>query len=159
MQSGFFQIFTYHKGDKQLLQNYWPVSLLAIGKNFLRELFSTQSLNLNLWIWVKIVSKSLNLGENNLLCPSQSGFHLLDSCENQLLSIIQDIYANFDQHPTLEVRANFFNFIAFGKVWHEGLLFKFEHNWNIRKSGNLLKSILSYRFQWDFLKACVRAGH
>ena len=30
-------------------------------------------------------------------------------------------YANFDQHPTLEMRANFLNILkAFDKVWHEG---------------------------------------
>ena len=47
------------------------------------------------------------LKENSLLCPNQSGFRPFDSCENQLLSIVHDIYANFDQHPTLEMRANF----------------------------------------------------
>ena len=47
------------------------------------------------------------LNENGLLCPNQSGFHTFNSCENQLLSIVHDIYANFDQHPTLEVRVKF----------------------------------------------------
>ena len=61
--------------------------------------------------------------EKNNLCPNQS----FDSCDNQLLSIVHDIYANFDQHPTLEVRANFLEISkALDKVWHEGLLFKRE---------------------------------
>ena len=101
---------------------------------FLRELFSTLSLN---------ISK-----KNSLLCPNQSGFHPFDSCENQLLSIVHDIYGNFDQHPTLEMRANFLDISkALDKVWHEGLLFKVER---IGISGNLLsllRSFLSNRFQ------------
>ena len=76
---------------------------------FLRELFSTLSLN---------ISK-----KNSLLCPSQSGFCPFDSCENQLLSIVHDIYANFDENPTLEMRANFLDISkAFDKVWHEDYL-------------------------------------
>ena len=87
------------------------------------------------------------LEKNSLLCPNQSGFCPFDSCENQLLSIVHDIYANFDQHPTLEVRGNFFDILkAFDKVWHEGLLFKLEQ---IGIAGNLslLKSFLSNKFQ------------
>ena len=75
------------KGDSQLLQNYWSVSLLPIcGKIFERIIFNP-------------IFKYLK--KNSLLCPNQSGFHPFDSCENQLLSIVHDTYANFDQHPTL----------------------------------------------------------
>ena len=60
--------------------------------------------------------------------PHQSGFHSSDSYQSQLLSIAHDIYASFDQSPTLEVRANFLDISkAFDKVWHEGLIFKLEH--------------------------------
>ena len=122
------------KVDKQLLQNYQPVSLLPIcGKIFERIIFN---------------SIFEYLEKNSLLCPNQSGFCPFDSCENQLLSIVHDIYANFDQNPTLEMRANFLDISkAFDKVWHEGLLFKLER---IGISGNLLsllKSFLSNRFQ------------
>ena len=88
------------------------------------------------------------LEENNLLCQHQSGFRSSDSCQSQLLSIVHDIYASFDQIPTLEVRANFLDISkAFDKVWHEGLLFNLEH---IEISGNLLsllKSFLNNRLQ------------
>ena len=124
----------HKKGDKQLLQNYWPVSLLPI--------------------WVKIFERIIfnpifeYLEKNSLLCPNQCGFRPFDLYENQLLSIVHDIYANFDQNPTLEMRANFLDISkAFDKVWHERLLFKFER---IGISGNLLsllKSFLSNRFQ------------
>ena len=68
--------------------------------------------------------------------------------KSQLLSIVHDIYASFDQIPTLERRENFQDISeAFDKVWHEGLLFKLEH---IGISGNLLnvlKSFINNRFQ------------
>ena len=32
---------------------------------------------------------------------------LSDSCQSQLLPIVHDIYASFDQNPTLEVITNF----------------------------------------------------
>ena len=67
---------------------------------------------------------------------------------SKLLSIIHDIYASFDQSPTLEVRANFVDISkVFDKVWHEGLIFKLEH---IEISEDLLsplKSFLNTRFQ------------
>ena len=112
----------HKKGDKQLLQNYRSVSLLAIcGKVFEIIVFNPTFEYLE---------------KNSLLCPNQSGFHPFDSCENQLLSIVHDIYANFDQHPTLEMRANFLDISkAFDKVWNKGLLFKLELT---AISGNLL---------------------
>ena len=124
----------HKKGGKQLLQNHWPVSLLPIcGKIFERIIFNP-------------IFEDLE--KNSLLWPNQFGFHPFDSCENQLLSIVHDIYANFDQNPTLEMRANFLDISkAFDKVWHEGLLFKLEY---IGISGNLpslLESFLSNRFQ------------
>ena len=58
--------------------------------------------------------------------------------QSQLLSIVHDIYASFDQSLTLEVRANVLDISkSFDKVWHEGLIFKLEH---IGISGNLPKS-------------------
>ena len=87
------------------------------------------------------------LEENNLLYPHQSAFRSADSFQSHLLSIVHDIYASFDQNPTLEVRANFLDISrAFHKVWHEELLFKLER---IGVSGNLpslFKSFLNNRF-------------
>ena len=129
----------HKRGDKQLLQNHWPVPLLSIWSKI---------------FWGIILNPIFEfLDENGLLCPNQSGFRSLDSCENQLLSIVHDIYANFNQHPTLEVRANFSDISkAFERVWHEGSLFKLER---IGISGNLLslvRAFLSNRFQRVVLK-------
>ena len=99
----------------------------------------------------KCQSVSIMVYESGLwfmIMNQESGFRPFDSCENQLLSIVHDTYANFDQNPTLEMRANFLDISKdFDKVWHEGLIFKLEH---IEISGNLLsllKSFLSNRFQ------------
>ena len=61
----------HRKGDKQIDDNYRPVSLLTI----LRKIFERVISNSNFEY----------LEENNLLCPNQSGFRSSDSCEYQLL--------------------------------------------------------------------------
>ena len=118
----------------QLLPNYHPVWLLPVCSKIFERIVFNPMLEF--------------LEENNLLCQHQSGFHSSNSSQSQLLSIVHDIYASFDQIPTLEVKANFLDISkAFDKVWHEGLLFKLEH---IGISGNLLsflKSFLNNRFR------------
>ena len=80
--------------------------------------------------------------ENKLLTPNQSGFRPNDSCINQLLSIVHSIYSDFDHNASLEVRGNFLDISkAFGKVWHDGLLYKLEC---FGISGYLLKLFHSY---------------
>ena len=99
----------HKKGNKQLIQNYSPVSLLLIcGK-----------------IFEKIIFNSLfkYLENNNLLNPHQSGFRPGDSCVHQLLSITYDIYKSVDANPSLEVRGTFLDMSkGFDRVWHEGVL-------------------------------------
>ena len=53
---------------------------------------------------------------------SQSDFLSGDSCITQLLSIIHEIQAAFDNNPTVDVRGD----KAFDKVWHSGLSVKFQ---------------------------------
>ena len=101
----------HKKGDRQLLLDYKPVSLLPICSKIFERIIFNPIFEI--------------LDENGLLCPNQSGFRAYDSCEKQLLSAVHNIYANFDQHPTLEVKVNFLDISeVFDSVWHERLLSK-----------------------------------
>ena len=86
-RNSIFSLFI-KKGDKQVINNYRPVSLLQIcGKVFERLTFN-------------FVYKYLE--EHKLLSVDQSGFPANHSCVNQLLSIVHNIYSAFDVYPTLE---------------------------------------------------------
>ena len=62
-----------------------------------------------------------------MLNVNHFGFQPGDSCECQLLSIVHNIYAGFDQNHPLEVCSCFLDISkAFDKVWHEGLIYKME---------------------------------
>ena len=121
----------HKKGDKQIINNYRPVSLLPIcGKIFERIIFNS------LYEYVE---------ENKLLSVHQSGFRSNDSCVNQLLSIVHNLYKAFDAYPTLKTRGVFLDMSkAFGKVWHQGLIFKLK---SIGVFGSPLSLIESNSFQ------------
>ena len=123
-----------NKGDKSVVKNYRPVSLLPIfGKLFEKCLFDT------IYSYFE---------DNNLFSSCQSGFRKGDSCISQLLSITHDIFKGFDSTPLLDTRGIFLDISkAFDRVWHEGLVFKLK-SYGI--SGSLLlllQSFLSERFQ------------
>ena len=72
----------FKKGDKQLLQNYRPISLLPIcGKIFEKIIFS------NLYSY---------LTASRLITNNQSGFRPGDSTTNQLLYLVDEIHQAFD---------------------------------------------------------------
>ena len=102
---GYFQtIVPIHKeGDKQLLENYRPVSLLPIcGKVFERIIFN------DLFKYFK---------ENNLLSPHQLGFIPGGLCVQQRTTITHEIYKAFDCSPVFEVQGLFLDISkAFEKV-------------------------------------------
>ena len=76
---------SHKNGEKDLLKNHRPASLLPIfGKFFERLIFN---------------SLFKYIGENELLNPNQSGFGPFDSCVNQLLSLNHEIFSNFDCDP------------------------------------------------------------
>ena len=124
----------HKKGDKQLITNYRPVSLLPIcGKVFEKIIFNSLFVYLN---------------NNNLLNSNQSGFRPGDSCVNQLISITHDIYKAFDANPSLEVRGVFLDLSkAFDKVWHDGLLYKLRRMGICGEYLGLIDLFLSDRFQ------------
>ena len=120
-------LFPVHKkGNKQTLENYRPVSLLPIcGKIFERLIYNS--------LFEFFIA-------NELISSNQSGFKPGDSCINQLLSIIHEIYKSFDDG--YEVRGVFLDISkAFDKVWHNGLIYKLKQN---GVSGNLLNLIIDF---------------
>ena len=124
----------HKKYDKQLVNNYRPISLLPTsGKTFEKIVF------------IRIYNF---LADENILNHNQSGFRPSDSCVNQLLSITHKIFEAFDCNPTLEGRSLFLDISkAFDKVWHERLLYKLK---SIGISGELFKLLENYltgRFQ------------
>ena len=83
----------HKKGDKQITNDYRPVSLLPVCSK----------------IFEKIIFNSLfeYLEDHKLLNCNQSGFRSGDSCVHHLLSITHEIYKSFDANPSLEVRGVF----------------------------------------------------
>ena len=92
------------KGNKQVLNNYRPVSLLPIcSKLFEKIIFDTSF---------------QHLMANELLNPNKSGFMPEDSCIHQLISITHEICASFDANPSLKVRGVFLDISkAFDRVF------------------------------------------
>ena len=126
----------HKKGDKQILKNYRPVSLLPIcGKIFERLIYN------NLFEYFI---------ENDLISQNQSGFKPADSCINQLISIAHEIYQSFDDG--LEVRRVFLDISkAFDKVWHEGFIYKLKQNGIKSNLLDTLTNFLNDRKQRVFL--------
>ena len=124
----------HKKGDKSVVKNYRPVSLLPIfSKIFEKCIYDT------LYCYFE---------DHNLFSTCQSGFRKNDSCISQLLSITHKIFKGFDANPTLDTRGVFLDISkAFDRVWHEGLLHKLQ---SYGVSGNLLslmRDFLSGRVQ------------
>ena len=79
--------------------------------------------------------------KNELISSNESGFKSGDSCVNQLVSIIHEIYKSFDEIH--EVRVIFLDISkGFYKVWDDGIISKSTQN---GKSGNLLKLLCERR--------------
>ena len=83
-----------HKKDsKNLIKNYWPISLLPIFSKVLERLIYNSLYNYFI--------------QNKLFTECQSGFMPCDSCVAQLLSITHEIYNSFDYNPSVDIRGVF----------------------------------------------------
>ena len=96
----------------------------------------------------------------------QSGFRSGDSCVDQLS---YDVCKSFDANPSLKVTGIFLDMLkVFGRVWHEGLLFKLKRLVLSGKYYGLINSCLKNRQQrvvlngqsskWSPIKAGVHQG-
>ena len=116
----------FKKGDKSLVSNYRPISLLSnIEKVFERIIF-------------KHVYNFIH--ENSILTHRQSGFRPQDSTVNQLAFLYNSYCEALDAGK--EIRVVFFDVSkAFDRVWHKGLLEKLK---SIGIDGALLSWFSSY---------------
>ena len=80
-------------GNKQLVSNYRPVSLLSICSKIFEKLIFDCIYDF--------------LDQNYLLDVIQSCFRHGDSCIHQLIPITYNIFTAFDTNPSLEVRCIF----------------------------------------------------
>ena len=87
----------HKKGNKDLIKNYGPVSLLPV---FIK-------------IYEKFIFDTLcNYFESNdLFSKSQSGFRKGHSCVSQLLSTAHEIFKGFDANPSLDTCRSFWTFL------------------------------------------------
>ena len=124
----------FKKDDKQLINNYRPISLLPICGKILENIIFN-----NLYTY---------LHTNNLITKPQSGFRPGDSTTNQLLYLLGEIHQAFDSTKSFEVRTVFLDISkAFDKVWHDGLIFKLEQNGISSNLLNLFQNYLNNRKQ------------
>ena len=128
----------HKKGDKQILKNFRPISLLPIAGKIFERLFYDRVFEFFI--------------ENNLISKNQSGFRPGDSCINQLLSITHEIYQSFDDN--LEVKAVFLDISKVcDKAWHKCLIFKLKQNDISDKTLNIITDFQKTmcRFKWESL--------
>ena len=124
----------YKKGDKSLVNNYRPVSLLPIFGKILEKCIYD-----NLYSFFE---------DNKLFTNCQSGFRKGDSCISQLLAIVHEISRNFDANPSIDTRGIFLDISkAFDRVWHEGLIYKLQTYGITGPLLGLIKDFLSDRLQ------------
>ena len=98
------------ENDKRLVNNYRAISLLPIFGKIFEKIISIRIYNFLL--------------EENLFNLNQSSFRSSNSFVNQLLAVMHEVFEALHCNAPLEVRPVFGDISkAFGKVWHEGLLY------------------------------------
>ena len=115
----------YKKGDKNLISNYRPISLLCLSAKIMERVVQDELLNLT----------------GNLLNSAQHGFLSGKSCTTNLITLTDDIANNLFNDIGADII--YFDFAkAFDTVNHDLLLSKLKTNFKI--DGRLLKFIASY---------------
>ena len=127
-------VFPVHeKGNKRLVSNYRPVSLLSIFSKIFEKLIDC------IYYF---------LDQHCLLKANQSGFRPGDSCIHQLIAITCNIFTAFDANPSLEVHDIFLHLSKpFDRVWHKGLIHKLRIIGIDGKLLSLIESFFHHRYQ------------
>ena len=124
----------HKKGNKQLVSNYRPVSLLPICSKIFEKLIFNCIYDF--------------LDQNCQLIANQSGFRPGDSCIHQLIAITCNIFTAFDANPSLEVHDIFLHLSKpFDRVWHKGLIHKLRIIGIDGKLLSLIESFFHHRYQ------------
>ena len=124
----------FKKGVKQLLNNYWPISLLSrLGKTMERSVHK--------YVYSCCI-------QHHIFTASQSGFIQGDSTMYQLLQLYDTFCKAVDNGKEVELVFFFLNITkAFDMVWHKGLLHKHKALGISDNLLNLLGNYLSNRKQ------------
>ncbi len=101
----------YKKGDKSCAANYCPVSLTSVPCNILEHITFRHIMN--------------HCEQDNLLVNFQHGFKIGPSCENQLITTLEDIFKAKNDGKNVDMLI--IDFSAFDTVQHNRLNHKLEH--------------------------------
>ena len=102
----------FKKGNRNLPENYPPVSLTSVPSKILEHIICSHVRD--------------HLDKHNVLTPLQHGFRGAHSCETQLLTTLQDFLYWRDRRVQVDVAVLDFA-KAFDTVPHRSLLRKLEH--------------------------------
>lgn len=120
-------------GDKHLLKNYRPVSILPAISKILEKIICTKLLQ--------------HLADSNIITPCQFGFVNSKSTDIAVTTFTNDVYRAFDNREF--VLSLFLDLSkAFDTIDHNILLSKLEHYGIRNTSLSLFKSYLSNRMQY-----------
>ena len=115
----------HKKGDKNLISNYRPISLLCLSAKIME----------------RVIQDKLLILTRHFLNPVQHGFLSGKSCTTNLITLTDDIANNLFNDVRTDII--YFDFAkAFDTVNHDLLLSKLKKNFKIE--GRLLKFIASY---------------
>ena len=116
-----------NQGSPSDFRQYRPISLLSCLSKILEKL-----------VFSAIYS---HLTENSLLSDRQSGYRTGHSTQLQLTYLTHNIYRHLDTgHDVTAIYLDISKY--FDKIWHDGLLYKCQHEFNI--SGPVLLWLKSY---------------
>ena len=127
-----YVIQVYKSGDKCYADDNRPLSITSICSNVMEHILFSNIMQ--------------HLDKNSILMDAQHRFHKRQSCETQLITIIEDMACNLSNGT--QINAVFLDFAKdFDKVFHRGLLLKLEYHGIRNNTLQWICSFLSNRKQ------------